>query len=474
MLSLCFREEARIRHSAAIKYIRMAHETLAGGAFADPNTDMAGVSQQATASAGGSGNPNSLLSGGAPASSAAPSSQPQAPKVTLVPPPPPGLEPMTPTLEAEARSPSEQRNSDEEGNAGKGGGPGAKELPPGASTSKSGFEPGGAEKGARYSGSSKSGGGPEEEPEERKGLGEGARAKEKPSSNAGEEEEEHTGIPEPSPPDWSAVEAEMLVDEAEGTAPKEKQEHEEREEQKEKEEKQKGAGPKTAREGRGAEKPAGEGDAPEDTDGASGQNKEQKGRNTESGQNNEQGGGQGSGDGDPAASSQVEPAELIAFKDRKGFPTLEFRRSGMTILHCAAEDSEADLVSVLCRLCPSFVNMPAAGPKCIRMTPLHVAAQGVKAELIEKRLQCIRHLVEAGADLEAKKEKDMTPFLVAAATGFLPGLQLLQRLGSNLNAQTTERCTAMNLTWASRQSQAFLSAMGVRKGPGQLGSGRLD
>ena len=161
------------------------------------------------------------------------------------------------------------------------------------------------------------------------------------------------------------------------------------------------------------------------------------------------------------------------YMERKGFASLGDVVNGMTLLHCACEDSEAQRVEQLCYWMPFSVNEQAIGPKCVRMTALHIAAQGVRADLRSDRCLCIRHLAAARADLEAKKDRDMTPFLVAAATLNQPGLELLCELRADVSAQTDNGTTALDLAWANKRCQYLLTSMGVRRGAGQLGSGRF-
>ena len=236
------------------------------------------------------------------------------------------------------------------------------------------------------------------------------------------------------------------------------------------EEKETGAGPEADRKGQGAGGPAGGGGASEDGGAAFGAKEEQGGTGAASSQQG-QGGGQNAGDGD--AASRQQPPEVRLYMERKGFFSLRDILHGMTLLHCASEDCNANVVASLCQLAPDLVNQPAAGPKCVKMTALHIASQGTKPDLREQRLQIIRDLVAAKANLEAKKERGMTPFLVAAATVNTQGLELLYRLKANPNAENSEQCTALNLAWANKNCQQLLGRMGVRKGAGQPGSGRL-
>ena len=461
MCILSSREDARKRHGAAIKYIRMANDVLSGG----PYEENAG---------------NSLVDVGQelPASASAPASSCLEPQLRALHPAP---DPLTaspakatdsdysPTeVVAKSLSPAQESvavvspDAAGEGEGGPGGGQGTDELSPGLP----GGEPVGAEQGksARDIGTATSGGEPEEKaPPTAEAEGGGTE-----SSGAGGQAGADVASPSAeeagSEPDWSASRREeaggdqeaatvtgelrqqVIVDWRQANAAEE----------------QRGA--------EGGEEEAG-GEEQGGGDSASGQQEAgaQEERNGEQGGQGSASSRQSQGDADATPL----PESLRIYMERKGFATLRGEVNGMTVLHFAAEECNAEVAAHCCRLAPFLVNTQAAGPKCIRMSALHIAAQGTRPQHREARLQIVRDLVAARAYLEAKKDRDMTPFLVAAATANTPCLRLLHELRANIHAETSESCTAVNLAWANRASQEVLRHMGVRKGTGTPGSGRI-
>src|SRR6185436_3379861 len=97
---------------------------------------------------------------------------------------------------------------------------------------------------------------------------------------------------------------------------------------------------------------------------------------------------------------------------------------GMTALHWAAMNGDADLAQMLI---VAGANIKAT-TRLGTYTPLYLASQQGHAKVIEA-------LIKAGADLKAGTPNGTTPLMVAAASGEVDAVRVLVDNGADVNAK---------------------------------------
>lgn len=126
-------------------------------------------------------------------------------------------------------------------------------------------------------------------------------------------------------------------------------------------------------------------------------------------------------------------------------PALANARSsdGFTPLHLAAYYGHADAVRLLLA---HHADPNAVSHNALAVQPLHSALAGDSA-------QCVRLLVEAGADVHATQPGGTSPVHQAAAQGNLDALRILVQHGASLNVVDEQGHTPRELALAAGRQQ---------------------
>ena len=105
-------------------------------------------------------------------------------------------------------------------------------------------------------------------------------------------------------------------------------------------------------------------------------------------------------------------------------------------------------------------------------TPLHLLASNADKKNVRPGM--VRQLVDANADLEARRGRGMTPLLVAASTGNVSVAEQLLICGADPYAMNDEGTSAVDMAKVSHGAlRRLLENVGVSDGSGVTGAGRL-
>ncbi|KAK3769690.1 hypothetical protein RRG08_004941 [Elysia crispata] len=128
-----------------------------------------------------------------------------------------------------------------------------------------------------------------------------------------------------------------------------------------------------------------------------------------------------------------------------GLPLDDPLRSGWTALMYAAHYVRSEYVSLLLQY-GANVNF-----QCDMFTPLMCACSATSGD--EQGVsECVRILIKAGADVNAKDRHHLTPLMLASREGHLPVVKTLISAGAQVNLQDSQGWTA--LTMATQRSRA--------------------
>ncbi len=126
-------------------------------------------------------------------------------------------------------------------------------------------------------------------------------------------------------------------------------------------------------------------------------------------------------------------------------------RNGNTPLHEAAANGKVDTLRLLIEAGADLNARDNTG-----MTPLHAAAMWDRRETIEA-------LIDAGADMEALDDFGDTPFLTAAVFGRVNALEALKARGANIHAKSKngQGALASAREWRKDAAVSKLQEFGV-------------
>ena len=128
----------------------------------------------------------------------------------------------------------------------------------------------------------------------------------------------------------------------------------------------------------------------------------------------------------------------------------------------------AAVLSQLLQVVPQqFVDMPDK----YGWSPLHILANVNDEHRIRPGM--LRQLVTAKANVDPVKGAGQTPLMGACATGNLDAAKQLFQLGADIYAANSEGTTVYDYAWNNSKVRNWLKDLGVGKGAGVSGTGRL-
>ena len=125
-----------------------------------------------------------------------------------------------------------------------------------------------------------------------------------------------------------------------------------------------------------------------------------------------------------AAAAQARDVAAVKALLQRGADVSEAQNDGMTALHWAAINGDAELASILRYAGANWRATTRLGG----FMPLHLAAQSGADGVIAQ-------LVEAGADIDVKTTTGATALMLAAASGNVKAVSLLLERGADVQAQ---------------------------------------
>ena len=114
-----------------------------------------------------------------------------------------------------------------------------------------------------------------------------------------------------------------------------------------------------------------------------------------------------------------------------------------------------------------FVDMPDK----YGWSPLHILANVNDEHRIRPGM--LRQLVNAKANVDPVKGAGQTPLMAAVATGNIDAATELFHLGADIHAENLQGTTAYDYAWNNSKMRNWLKDLGVGKGAGVSGTGRL-
>ena len=129
----------------------------------------------------------------------------------------------------------------------------------------------------------------------------------------------------------------------------------------------------------------------------------------------------------------------------------------------------AAVLSQLLQVVPQqFVDMPDK----YGWSPLHILANVKDEHRIRPGM--LRQLVNAKANVDLIKDiAGQTPLMAAVATGNIPAATELFHLGADIYAENEEGTSVLDYCWHHNKMKKWLKDLGVGKGAGVSGTGRL-
>ena len=169
--------------------------------------------------------------------------------------------------------------------------------------------------------------------------------------------------------------------------------------------------------------------------------------------------------------------ELKAFMERMCYPKLDAIIGGWTILHHAVDLTvrEPDLRMVvdelLTHVSSEFVNLRirSDAERAPGWTVMHIVASGKDPSGI--RGHVVNSLVAARASIDATRDREMTPLLMAASTANLLVVQALLEARANPHLASSKGATAFDFAWNNAGVQEVFKRLKVSKGTGTEGKG---